>query len=83
MRLYPNPVTSVLVVEVNATSLSSLTRIVITDSRGIIVYREEMKRDLPTVKKQLDLSGLAAGYYLLFIDEDGKRMDKLKIIVQH
>jgi P2-related tail formation protein len=83
VRLYPNPVTSVLVVEVNATSLSSLTRIVITDSRGIIVYREEMKRDLPTVKKQLDLSGLAAGYYLLFIDEDGKRMDKLKIIVQH
>ena len=72
-----------MILEINATSLNSLTRIVIADSRGIIVYREELKRDLPSIKKQLDLSGLAAGYYLLVIDEDGKRMYKLKIIVQH
>jgi hypothetical protein len=79
-RIYPMPVQGHVVVE-HAFTGSGLARLVIRDSAG----RELLREDLGTVLKGtqsigLDLSPLANGAYMLHIEE-GQQLTCLKVIV--
>ena len=64
IRLFPNPVSTQLVIQSRELLLGMVT---VTDLSGRIVYR----RELNTYSEQIDLTGLAAGtYYITLLAEE-------------
>jgi len=67
IKIYPNPTTSIIIIEVERVGDAEL---VLIDALGKTVLKGEMKNQQ---KKELDLRQLAEGNYFLQLIKDGKK----------
>jgi Secretion system C-terminal sorting domain/PKD domain len=82
VRLYPNPATSIINIEILAASNENRTTIIIRDLRGAVIYKEDFARIQPLITRQIDMSRFANGYYIVEVIEDNVQMAALKFIKQ-
>jgi hypothetical protein len=80
LRVYPNPATSKIKIEFNVDKSSDL-KIQLFDSNSKEVFSEKLKDFNGTYSKEVNLSGMAKGNYLLKISSQNKTMS-LKVIVE-
>jgi Secretion system C-terminal sorting domain/Bacterial Ig domain len=78
--LFPNPATTTVNVEIDAVTHANKTYMAIYDSRGQIVYQEEFVRTLQRVVRQIDISKLPQGLYLIKISVDINNEKTLKFV---
>ena len=82
-QAYPNPVTDKINIRINLPkNPSSLFRIKLYDSRGIVIYEEQISTSQATVLRQIDMSKYQNGFYLIEVITDKNKRETLKIIKQ-
>jgi hypothetical protein len=80
--IFPNPASTVINVSINAKIQTNKTNIIIYDPQGTVVYQEEFMRSQQQVVRQIDISKLTAGFYLVKIGFDADNNKTLKLIKQ-
>ena len=73
VRLFPNPATSVINIEIDAAVNAELTSIRIIDARGVTIYQEQFRRAQQVVIRQIDINKFANGFYFLEVITDKKK----------
>ncbi|MET0635100.1 MAG: PKD domain-containing protein [Chitinophagaceae bacterium] len=68
--LFPNPTTGNVTLQIDANTMMSATSIVIYDLALRIVHEEKFLRDQPSVTRNLDVSSLPAGLYIVVTTVD-------------
>jgi uncharacterized protein (DUF2141 family) len=68
IKIYPNPTSSKLTVEINLTDLSNVKIEVLNSAGGIVENRFVFIRD--NIKEEFDLSGYSKGIYLIKLSSD-------------
>jgi len=81
-RLFPNPATTTLNIEIHAITHRNSTTLQVFDARGAIVYKEVFLRDQQVAIKTIDISKLPKGIYFIKIDVDINDIQTLKFIKQ-
>lgn len=69
LKVYPNPATSVLNLQLNS-KLTGKTQVRIYSMSGVMVYSEEFNKGADVVTKTINVSGLTNGTYVLTIKTD-------------
>ena len=64
-RLYPNPATSVITVEIDAATKANNTNLFIYDASGVLVYQEQFVRDQQKIYRTINVSNFAKGVYFV------------------
>lgn len=82
VALYPNPATTTLNVEIDATTNQSYSTLQIYNSSGTMVYAEAFVRNQEMMTKQIDVSKLGKGVYLLKVNPDMNTSTTLKFVKQ-
>ncbi|RYY60124.1 MAG: T9SS type A sorting domain-containing protein, partial [Chitinophagaceae bacterium] len=77
VKLFPVPTTTMLNVQIMATTIRNNTVIEIYDSKGTLVYREEFLRHISSVIHPVDVSRLAKGAYIIRV---GAALDDVKAL---
>lgn len=67
VRLFPNPATTIINLEFPAAVEPVPSTVTIRDSRGALVHREKFMREGPSMIRQINISRLAGGYYIIEI----------------
>ena len=78
IQIWPNPVGSILSWSANLEDAERLT-VSLSDEKGVIVYRREMKNYPAGSVQSLDMSKLAVGNYILLL-KTGNRSFNRKIV---
>jgi hypothetical protein len=65
LKIYPNPVQSDLMVELNATSANQSVSISLTDVQGRVLYKKDILLNQQLTNTEVDMSRLNAGVYFL------------------
>ena len=78
--IYPNPVQSILNLRIDANTYINNTTVVIYDASGKAVYREQFMRTQLTVIRQINVSNLQPGMYVLEVEADINKKVGLKFI---
>jgi len=69
-KLYPNPATTNLNIEINSLKSNEKTSVQVFDMNGRIVYRKEAIRNQTQVLLTINVSGYSAGGYFVKITSD-------------
>jgi hypothetical protein len=78
--LYPNPATTTINIKINAVTHRNQTSIKIYDINGVLVYKEEFLRTQPVEVRQIDITKLLAGTYVVMVGADINSEIALKFI---
>jgi ribosomal protein L14 len=81
-KIYPNPATNMINVQISSTTPTNYTSIRIYDSKGNIVYRENFERTQQTVTRQINVSTFINGVYYLELNIDDNTMTTLIFVKQ-
>jgi hypothetical protein len=81
-KVFPNPAINMINIQINAITLANNTTLEIYDSRGIIVYHEQFMRTQQIMIKQIDISNLSGGFYIIKLGIDINTNQTLKFIKQ-
>lgn len=81
MQVYPNPFTDKLLLNLNVNINGGLT-IQLNDVTGKEVYRTRLADTNSAITKEIDLSHLKAGIYILKVGEKEEQMNTYKLIKQ-
>ncbi len=79
-KLYPNPASDVINIEIDGATQKSSGYINIYNSAGRVVYQESFNRDQFTVTKQIDVSSFAGGIYFVSVTIDANTQTTLKFV---
>jgi parallel beta-helix repeat protein len=80
LKVYPNPVHNIANVELNTQADNSRITIRIADISGNIVYQNEFVSITSNVKKQIDMSSLGKGTYIVTVLVDGVVKQSAKVV---
>ena len=80
--IYPNPVRSIMNIQIDANTHASMTLISIYDVNGKVVHRQSFMRNQSSLIKQVDISHLPNGGYFVEVTADINRKITTKIIKQ-
>lgn len=80
VKVYPNPVSDEVTVEINTGKNNTNLVIFITDMSGKTVYRKESVSSLSSAKFQIDMSNLPKGTYVITILFDGIDRQSIKVL---
>jgi hypothetical protein len=78
--LFPNPVPDILNIRIDALTQKNFTHLRIYDARGMLVYQEQFLRMQHVITKQVDVSRLPPGTYLLILNADINTVMSLKFL---
>jgi ribosomal protein L14 len=81
-KIYPNPATNMINVQISSTTPTNYTSMRIYDSKGNIVYRENFERTQQTVTRQINVSNFINGVYYLELNIDNNTMTTLIFVKQ-
>lgn len=79
VNIYPNPVHDIATLEVNTGSPNTNIGIVISDMSGRTVYKEEFVSSSTTTSKQINMSNLIKGTYIVTVYFDGSIAQSVKV----
>ena len=80
LKVYPNPVHNMTNVELNTQADNSRITIKISDISGNIVYQKEFVSTTTNVKKQIDMSSMGKGTYVVTVLVDGVVKESVKVV---
>ncbi len=80
VKVYPNPVQSIANLVINTAQANTDIKIVITDLTGKSVYTEEFVSSTNSVTKQIDMSNLIKGTYIITLYFDGIEKQSIKVL---
>jgi hypothetical protein len=80
LKVYPNPVHNIANVELSTQVDNSHVTIRITDISGVTVYQNEFVSTSNSIKKQIDMSRLGKGTYLVTAFVDGVVKESVKVL---
>jgi hypothetical protein len=80
LRVYPNPLSNDVTLEINTGENNSNLAILITDMLGKIVYNKEFISPDSNVKEKINLTDLAKGTYVMSVIVDGSRTQSVKVV---
>ncbi|MEO8822158.1 MAG: T9SS type A sorting domain-containing protein [Ginsengibacter sp.] len=80
LKIYPNPAEDFVNVEIYSTNNSSKETLIILDMSGRIVYRNEFTSSAYNYKKQIDISRLKKGNYIISVNFNGSDIQTSKLI---
>jgi hypothetical protein len=81
-KIYPNPATNIINVQISSTTPTNYTSMRIYDSKGNIVYRENFERTQQTTTRQVNVSTFINGVYYLELNIDNNNMTTLIFVKQ-
>jgi K+-transporting ATPase c subunit len=79
---YPNPATDIVNIEIEANTHVNLTTLIIYDQGGRAVYRETFMRTQTRMTRQVNLSRLPSGNYLIEVAADINSKVTCKVLKQ-
>ena len=79
-KIYPNPVSDKLTVEINAT-VNEGSVISIISMQGQVIYSEVVKENTSDYRTEIDVDNFARGMYLLKLEDENSSIQQ-RIIVQ-
>ncbi|MBS1921515.1 MAG: tandem-95 repeat protein [Bacteroidetes bacterium] len=82
VKLYPNPASTIINLEITGASEKSSGYINIYDALGHLVYSENLNRDQFTITKQIDVSSFKSGIYFVTLTLDSNNKTTLKFVKQ-
>ncbi|HEU4471297.1 MAG TPA: T9SS type A sorting domain-containing protein [Flavisolibacter sp.] len=80
--IYPNPTSGRFNLKIDAITNKNRTVIKVYDERGALVHQEEFLRSQQVVVRELDLTYLNSGVYLLVVNTDINTVKTLKFVKQ-
>ncbi|MBI3139579.1 MAG: T9SS type A sorting domain-containing protein, partial [Sphingobacteriales bacterium] len=80
VSIYPNPVTTTLIIELNAVTNVNKTPVTIYNMAGMIVYQNEVLRTQQITILQVDVSNYVKGTYIVKVGLDINHSGVLKFI---
>lgn len=78
--LYPNPASDVIFLTINAKTQKNWTLVQIVDAAGRVVLEDEFHRNAPTVVRQIDVSRLKPGTYVLQFNPEINTQKAIKFV---
>jgi len=82
LSIYPNPAVNEIIIELDAATTQNKTPIRIYDMSGMVVYQNEVMRNLPYMLLRVDISKFARGTYIVQVGLDINRNGVLKFVKQ-
>ena len=82
LSIYPNPAVNEIIIELDAATTQNKTPIRIYDMSGMVVYQNEVMRNLPYMLLRVDVSQFARGTYIVQVGLDINRNGVLKFVKQ-
>ena len=82
LSIYPNPAVNEIIIELDAATSQNKTPIRIYDMSGMVVYQNEVMRNLPYMLLRVDVSQFARGTYIVQVGLDINRNGVLKFVKQ-
>ncbi len=79
---YPNPVNNILSIYIDANTTANLTSVRIYDVTGVVVYTEMFMRSQRTMVKEVNVSTLPNGVYIVEVMADINTKTAIKVIKQ-
>jgi len=80
IKVYPNPVHDIANLQINTSQINTDIMIVITDLSGKSVYSEEFVSSTNNTIKQINMSNLIKGTYIITIFFDGIGRQSIKVL---
>ena len=80
LTVYPNPVHDIANLEVNTPHDNTNISIMISDITGKVVYKSQFVSASSNVKKQIDMSNLIKGTYVVTVYFDGVQKQSVKVV---
>ncbi|MDP4283530.1 MAG: right-handed parallel beta-helix repeat-containing protein [Bacteroidota bacterium] len=80
LKVYPNPVISILTVEISSVKSNSNMLLVISDFSGRMLYKEVVKSSQNSIIQKIDMSNYGKGAYTITLFFDGKDKQSVKIL---
>ena len=79
-KLFPNPATSTINIQIEGAGRTSSTAMRIYDNKGILVYQEDFVRPPQPMIKQVNVSKLSAGIYFVELQTDTNNITTLRFM---
>jgi len=79
-KLFPNPATSTINIQIEGAGRTSTTALRIYDSKGILVYQEDFVRPPQPMIKQVNVNRLPAGIYFVELQTDTNNITTLRFM---
>ena len=80
IKVYPNPVSDIATIEINAGKVNAYLVIFITDMSGKTVFRKDMVTISALTKEQINMQTFVKGTYMITILIDGKDKKSFKVV---
>ncbi len=80
VKVFPNPVIDVATLQITTLQLYPKLLITISDVYGNIVYNNEIKPSATNITRQLNLSNLSKGTYVIVVNYGNNQKQSLKIL---
>ncbi len=80
IKVYPNPVSDIATIEINAGKVNAYLVIFITDMSGKTVFRKDMVTVSALTKEQINMQTFVKGTYMITILIDGKDKQSFKVV---
>ena len=80
VNVYPNPVSDILTIEINA-DITAGSVISIISMQGQVIYQETVKDNVSEYRTEIDVDNFARGMYLLKLEDENASIQQ-RIIVQ-
>jgi hypothetical protein len=79
-KLFPNPATSTINIQIEGAGRTSNTALRIYDNKGILVYQEDFVRPPQPMIKQINISRLPGGIYFVELQTDTNDITTLRFM---
>jgi phage terminase large subunit GpA-like protein len=79
-KLFPNPATNVINIQIEGATTTSNTALRIYDNKGILVYQEDFVRSPQPMIKQVNVSKLPGGIYFVELQTETSTLTTLRFI---
>jgi ribosomal protein L14 len=82
INIYPNPVVDITTVEINTAQPSIKLLLVVTDLKGVLIYKEDIAPGQNTILDKINLGNRAKGIYIVTVYFGDKTWQSKKLIKQ-
>lgn len=79
-KIYPNPATTTINIQIKSVIKTNTTGIRIYDNKGLLVYHEDFLRTQQVMVKKIDITKLMPGFYFVEMQTDSGNIIPLKFV---
>ncbi len=81
IKIYPNPVRDLATLEINTLKTDSRLLVVITNMKGLTVYRNKISSGLNIIKEEINMGNLSKGVYAVTVYFSNNEKQTIKLML--